>query len=137
MQQKQAVDPVLGLMIYSQAVKRLGVATRAAKLVEGDVQVIALLSAELRAQLRHELFAPGLRGQALWKTCDCIDDQILNLMCKFAIEAVNYDPGQVLFETGAQVDHAYIVAFGSLKYTLSMCSGTESMNIHTLLFQKE
>jgi hypothetical protein len=115
--QQQGVNRVLSLMIQRQARERMTVERR---LVQTDVSVIMLLSAELRGQLKYSLWSPVIRRNPLWRTCEYVDEKVLKSLCKTGIGCVTLEPGEILFEPGDILEQTYFQVWGKLRYTLEM-----------------
>jgi len=109
------ISLTLSVSIQKQVFERMQVEPR---LSDQDVRVLNLLSANLRAELRHALCDYLLLSQDTLRVIADVDSLFIHELLKsdaVLIQAIS--PGEEIFSPGENYTSANIVAWGDLRYT--------------------
>mmetsp|Transcript_46281 Transcript_46281/g.107654 ORF Transcript_46281/g.107654 Transcript_46281/m.107654 type:complete len:1035 (+) Transcript_46281:59-3163(+) len=109
------ISLTLSISIQKQVFERMSVEPR---LSDQDVKVLNLLSASMRAELRHALCDSLLLTQDLLRAVSDVDAYFIHDLLKSeAIQMQALVPGQEIFSHGQICLSAHIVAWGDLRYS--------------------
>lgn len=86
-------------------------------LADKDVEVLNLLPAALRRQLRHALYSTNVLFHPLFHTCDLLDGGLVRDICAEALQHTSVLPGQELFTASTPAECVWVLAYGAFQYT--------------------
>mmetsp|Transcript_57475 Transcript_57475/g.136692 ORF Transcript_57475/g.136692 Transcript_57475/m.136692 type:complete len:1075 (+) Transcript_57475:108-3332(+) len=113
--QQHSVSVPLSVAIQRQVMARMQAERR---LSDQDVPALHLISADMRANLRHSLCEPLLMTNDIFRALYDVDAKFMeDLLVSPAITIHSNVPGEEVFDTGVTMNGARVVVFGQLRYT--------------------
>lgn len=126
--EQRSVRPRLAMAIRREAAIAL---EKGVWLSDRDVPLLSQLSAHLRAELRHNLYASHFLGHGLFRICHMIDRRIVRALCS-VLDPMTIGFGDELLTAAEQeMDCAYILREGSMLYLpRASAESNEDLSMH-------
>jgi len=87
----------------------------------GKVLILQHISDQLSSELHHEMYAPCLKGHALFECLSREMKGVASRICHFALKSQQLATGDTVFSLGEEASRTFIIKSGDFQYTL--CNG--------------